>query len=122
MARPRKEIDQQEFEKLCAMQCTEREICAWFDVSEDTLNRWSKRTYRINFEDIFAQKREKGRISLRRSQFQLAEKSAAMAIFLGKQYLDQKDEKSAGVSVNVGKEDENRVVIYVPDDGRNPGG
>jgi hypothetical protein len=30
-------------------------------------------------------------MSLRRTQFRLAEKSAAMAIFLGKQYLGQSD-------------------------------
>ena len=36
-------------------------------------------------------KREKGKISLRRAQFRLAEKSAAMAIFLGKNYLGQRD-------------------------------
>ena len=33
----------------------------------------------------------KGRTSLRRYQFKLAEKNAAMAIFLGKNYLGQKD-------------------------------
>ena len=32
-----------------------------------------------------------GFISLRRKQFELAEKSPAMAIFLGKQYLGQTD-------------------------------
>ena len=37
MARPRKEIDQNEFEKLCALQCTQEEICAWFDVTDKTL-------------------------------------------------------------------------------------
>ena len=32
-----------------------------------------------------------GKISLRRSQFRLAEKNANMAIWLGKQYLEQPD-------------------------------
>jgi len=31
------------------------------------------------------------KIKLRRNQFKLSEKSAAMAIFLGKNYLNQKD-------------------------------
>ena len=91
MARPKKEIDKTEFEKLCALQCTENEICSWFDVSDRTLERWCESTYNQRFVDIFAIKREKGKISLRRSQFQLAEKSAAMAIFLGKNYLGQRD-------------------------------
>ena len=38
--RPRKEIDQEQFEKLCGLQCTEEEICAWFDISDKTLAGW----------------------------------------------------------------------------------
>lgn len=49
------------------------------------------RTYKTGFSDIYRQKREMGKISLRRSQFRLAEKNANMAIWLGKQYLNQKD-------------------------------
>ncbi len=91
MARPRKEIDQEEFEKLCALQCTQEEICAWFDVTDKTLTGWCKRTYNKSFSEIFAIKRERGKVSLRRRQFKLAERSAAMAIFLGKNYLNQSD-------------------------------
>ena len=36
VARPKKEIDQKEFEKLCALQCTKAEIAGFFNVSEDT--------------------------------------------------------------------------------------
>lgn len=92
MARPLKEIDKDQFENLCGLQCTKEEICAWFDVSEKTLNAWCKRTYKAGFSLVFAQKRGKGKISLRRYQFQLAKKNANMAIFLGKQYLNQSDQ------------------------------
>lgn len=98
MARPRKEIDQKQFENLCALQCTEEEICNWFGVSADTLSRWCKRTYGASFADVFKQKRGNGRISLRRSQWKLAEKSATMAIWLGKQYLGQRDNVDVTVS------------------------
>ena len=91
MARPLKEIYQTEFEKLCALQCTREEICAWFDVTDKTLSGWCNRVYGEGFSAIYAKKREKGKISLRRAQFQLAQKSAAMAIFLGRNYLGQKD-------------------------------
>lgn len=91
MARPRKEIDQHQFEQLCTMQCTEEEVCAFFDVTDKTLTSWCKRTYGKSFSEIFKQKRIKGHISLRRSQFELAKKNPAMAIFLGKNYLGQKD-------------------------------
>lgn len=92
MARPHKQIDQKSFESLCGLQCTLEEICGWFDVTDKTLNSWCKRIYHASFSDVFKQKRGAGKISLRRSQWRLAEKSAAMAIWLGKQYLGQRDE------------------------------
>ena len=91
MGRPMKEIDQKNFEKLCALQCTILEVCCFFDVDESTLERWCKKTYGTTFSKVFEVKRGTGKISLRRSQWRLAEKNTAMAIFLGKNYLGQKD-------------------------------
>ena len=91
MARPRKEIDGDQFEKLCGLQCTLAEISGWFGCSEDTIERWCKRTYLAGFADAFKRYSQSGKISLRRYQFKIAEKNAAMAIFLGKQYLGQRD-------------------------------
>lgn len=91
--RPRKEIDQKQFENLCGLQCTKDEICAWFDVTDKTLDAWCKRTYRENFSVVFQKKRGKGKISLRRSQWRLATEmlNPTMLVWLGKQYLGQKD-------------------------------
>lgn len=89
--RPTKEIDKKTFEKLCMIQCTMKEILAFLDVSDKTLTGWCRRTYGKKFSEVFAEKRQLGFISLRRTQFQLADKSAAMAIFLGKNYLGQSD-------------------------------
>lgn len=89
--RPRIEIDVHEFKKLCGMQCTLIEIAGFFDCSTDTVERWCKRELDTSFADAYKKYSVSGKISLRRVQFKLAEKSAAMAIFLGKQYLGQKD-------------------------------
>lgn len=89
--RPRIEIDKEQFEKLCGLQCPKDEIAGWFDCSEDTIERWCKREYNTNFAEVFKEKRGKGKISLRRYQFELAKKNASMAIFLGKQILGQSD-------------------------------
>ena len=91
MARPRKEIDKKDFEKLCGLQCTQEEICGFFDVTDKTLSGWCRRTYGKNFSEIYRQKRGTGKIALRRHQFNLAKKNANMAIWLGKQYLDQRE-------------------------------
>lgn len=91
MPRPRKEIDQKQFENLCGLQCTKAEICAFFELTDKTLERWCKRTYKRGFSEVFREKRGLGKISLRRKQWHLADTSAPMAIFLGKQYLGQRD-------------------------------
>jgi hypothetical protein len=92
MARPRKEIDKKQFENLCGLQCTKEEICAFFELTDKTLESWCKRTYNKGFSEIFREKRGIGKISLRRAQFELAKKNATMAIWLGKQFLNQRDQ------------------------------
>ena len=89
--RPRKNIDKKQFENLCGLQCTILEIAGWFDCDPDTIEAFCKREYGKNFSEVFALKRGKGKVSLRRSQWRLAENNAAMAIWLGKQYLGQRD-------------------------------
>lgn len=89
--RPKKNIDIAEFKKLCAMQCTLEEIAGFFDCSADTVERWCKRELKDGFAESFKKYSVAGKISLRRNQFRLSEKSAAMAIFLGKNYLGQRD-------------------------------
>ena len=89
--RPPKEIEKGQFEKLCSLQCTEEDIADFYDCSVDTVNRWCKKQYGATFAEVYKKRSIYGKVSLRRIQFALAEKSAAMAIFLGKQYLGQKD-------------------------------
>lgn len=97
--RPRIEIDKKTFEGLCEIQCTKVEIAGWFRCSDDTLERWCNRTYGKTFEEVFAVYRGNGRISLRRSQWRLAQKNAVMGIWLGKQYLGQKDETTVNQNI-----------------------
>lgn len=106
MSRPCKEIDQKQFENLCGLQCTYDEICSWFDVTDKTLNSWCKRTYGKTFSEVFAEKRGHGKISLRRMQWQLAAKSPAMAIFLGKNILGQADRFEGAARIDDIKDDE----------------
>lgn len=98
MGRPQIEIDKKQFEDLCGLGCTQEEICWWFrdakgkPISVDTITRWCKRTYGMTFAEYF--KSNGGmqfKMALRRNQLALSKKSAAMAIFLGKNYLGQRD-------------------------------
>lgn len=79
--------------RLCMMQCTGTEIANYFEIPKSTLTRWCRDEFGVNAEEKFAQWREGiGKQSLRRKQWMLADTSATMAIFLGKQYLQQTDD------------------------------
>lgn len=91
VGRPKTNIDKSYFEKLCQMQCTLEEIAGFFDCCDDTINNWCKEVYDDNFSGVYKKKSMAGKISLRRNQFKIAENNASMAIFLGKQYLGQRD-------------------------------
>lgn len=93
--RPKKIIEQKKFEALCGIMCTRDEICDILDVSDKTLNGWCTDTYGENFSAVYKKKTSNGKASLRRIQFQLAEKNPTMAIWLGKQWLNQKDSPQA---------------------------
>lgn len=84
-------IDRDQFEKLCSILCSEEEICGFFNISHDTLWRWCKQEYDMTFDEVAKSKGSLGKISLRRSQFKMAETNPSMAIWLGKQYLNQKE-------------------------------
>jgi len=90
--RPKKEFDKQAFEGLCRIQATKNEICEFFQCDEKTLTRWCKDTYKQGFSDTYEKKRGAGKVSLRRLQWQAAERgNVTMLIWLGKQILNQRD-------------------------------
>jgi hypothetical protein len=111
--RPVKEINLEELDKLCAMQCTCEEVAGWFDVSVDTVERRVLEMTGMGFAAYFKLKRGKGKVSLRRKQMQVAlGGNTTMLIWLGKQYLEQKDkqeiEHSGGVDFYVSLTPEER--------------
>lgn len=83
--RPKKTIDYETAEKLAQIFCTQTEIASFLNVSPSKLQHDKK------FIQVYKKGLEIAKISLRRKQFILADKNAAMAIFLGKNYLGQKD-------------------------------
>ena len=83
--RPKFQIDYGKVEAMASVMATQEEIATFLGCSVDTLQRDEQ------FRGIYKKGIEEGKMSLRRRQFELAKKSASMAIFLGKNYLGQKD-------------------------------
>lgn len=97
--RPRIEINWDEFDKLCALQCTKREVAEWFKCCEETIENVLRKEKKTTFSAYWEQKAQVGKISLRRKQFEVAKSgNVTMLIWLGKQWLDQRDKRD--VSIN----------------------
>ena len=100
------ERDIEQFKSLCAIFCTEAEICSVMGVSDKTLvnliNRYlyeditghkqGKNDPPVTFTEAFERYSATGKASLRREQFKVAkEGSTTMLIWLGKQHLNQSE-------------------------------
>jgi len=109
MGRPPKHIDWKEFEKRCAEHCTQQEICDALGVHDETLRIRIAKEYGLTFPEAYKKFSAPGKMSLRRLQFKHAEKNAAMAIFLGKVYLGQREADKVG---DAPPNDENLALIH----------
>jgi hypothetical protein len=83
------QIDHVQLEKLCSLQCTDEELAEYFGVTTRTIENKRKKP---EYAEVMRRGRVKGRISVRREQFKLLERgNPSIAIWLGKQYLGQRD-------------------------------
>lgn len=94
MARPKIEIDYNLCENLAKIQCTQEEIAQMIGVSTRTLQRDEE------FCRIYKKGMDQGKMSIRRQQFKSAESgNVTMQIWLGKQYLNQRDRSEIDTTV-----------------------
>ena len=84
VGKPHKVLDTEKIRLLASCFCSDEEIADELDTCSDTLTR--------NYADVLKSARSAGRRSLRAMQYKKAkEGNVTMQIFLGKQYLGQKD-------------------------------
>ncbi len=102
------EIDYDMAEKYSSIMCTQSEIASLLGVSLSTLE------HDPEFLRIHKKGMESGRASLRRMQYVAAKKgNATMQIWLGKQYLGQKDKQEIEHSGEI-----DQTVIILPSNSR----
>ena len=88
--RPSKEFNLKQVEALATAQCTDREIAAVLGCSRSTLAVHKREDE--DFRTAIKRGRESGKASLRRLQWRAAQAgSTTMQIWLGKQWLGQRD-------------------------------
>lgn len=92
MGRPKRVFTDEQIasiEQMALDNCHFDTIAMALDIPKETLKR--------RFGSYIRQKRAYGRTELRRSQRNLAKTNPAMAIFLGKNELDQRDSKDIAI-------------------------
>jgi hypothetical protein len=84
--RPKLELDEEQIGRLASIHCSVDEIALIMGCGRDTIYR--------NYMDVVEQGRARGRMGLRRRQWEVAnEGNPTLLIWLGKQWLDQSDVK-----------------------------
>jgi hypothetical protein len=105
--RPHAVIDPIQLEGICALQCTDEEVAAFFRVTQKTIQRRKQNPKRLQltddkgetftgtFAEIMERGKARGRVSVRRALFSIAASGkhgcAAAAIFLSKNLLGYRD-------------------------------
>lgn len=101
---PWKTLSDEQFDMVVGMiriQCTAEEIAGVLGMSTDTLGRRLVERGYANFADIQERHSAEGKASLRRAQWQKAQAgNPTMLIWLGKQYLGQRDQVDTRISGN----------------------
>ena len=113
LGRPKFSPDLEQVRKLAALQCTDDEIAAFFDVSVRTIER--RRKDSDEFNDAVMQGKLLGRVSLRRRQYEAAlGGNVAMLIWLGKNILGQAERVDRRVVDRDGNDVQTHGVLVVP--------
>ena len=113
MARPKANIDWDKVDKYLQYQCDGTGIAGLFGIHPDTLYKACEEKYKMGFSAYSAIKKSEGKELLRAKQFAVAmEGDKTMLVWLGKQYLEQKDKSdiehsgTAIINISVSKDTE----------------
>lgn len=89
IGRPKIDIDYQLVYQLATYQCTKTEIAAALKTTVGSIENDTERKERFN--ELITRGHEDGKARLRKNQARMSEKNPVMAIWCGKQYLNQSD-------------------------------
>ena len=102
MGRPKKNLTPKEWDSvkyMCVIHCTGEEIAGVLQMDYDTLNRNCKDKFGFSISEYIKRNQSNGKMSLRRAQWKAAESgNVSMLIWLGKQWLGQKEAQEISVA------------------------
>lgn len=102
MGRPKKNLTPKEWNSvqyMAMIHCTGEEIAGVMQMDYDTLNRNCYDKFGYGISEYIKKNQANGKMSLRRAQWKSAENgNVTMQIFLGKQWLGQKDQAEVSLT------------------------
>jgi AraC-like DNA-binding protein len=103
--RPLANIDWAIVDEMLRNQCSGVEIAARFGISPDTLYKRVEKEFGCTFSAYSAEKKSRGLATLREKQLAEALRgNTAMLIWLGKQYLDQREHRQESAKEYTGEQ------------------
>jgi len=101
MGRPRSKIDWKKVDNLLKAQCDGTVIAGMLGIHYNTFYLAVEHKFKIGFSEYSAAKKTEGKEILRAKQYQVAmEGDKTMLVWLGKQYLGQKDKQVSEIEFN----------------------
>ena len=104
MSRPKKTLTPKEWDSvkyMAMIHCTGEEMAGVLQMDYDTLNRNCKEKYGYAISEYIKRNQSNGKMSLRRAQWKAAESgNVSMLIWLGKQWLNQREVQEVQVATN----------------------
>ena len=99
--RPKAIIDWEMVIEHIKAQCSATGIASMLGISVDTLYNRCKADNNIDYSAFSDQKKSEGKELLRKKQFEVAMSGdKTMLVWLGKQYLEQKDKTESDISIH----------------------
>jgi hypothetical protein len=101
-----KQVDWNTVAELCHIHCTMDEISSVIGYDLKTIEARCLEDNKLKFSEFYRQKRDGGKMSLRRMQYTSAQTNPSLLIWLGKSWLGQRDkpedetEDSKQVTIN----------------------
>lgn len=111
MGRPVFELNDKDFDVAIQLPMIKADICLLMGgCSEDTIERYVKKRFKKTFAELQSERRQHFRKNILGKQYEMAMKgNVTLLIWLGKQYLGQKDKQEIS-----GDEEQPLTITYLP--------
>lgn len=111
MGRPVFELNDKDFDVAIQLPMIKADICLLMGgCSEDTIERYVKKRFKKTFAELQSERRQHFRKNILGKQYEMAMKgNVTLLIWLGKQYLGQKDKQEIS-----GDEEQPLTISYLP--------